>query len=334
MNETLTAVPGLRVGHAEVDGGRSGCTVVLGPFRGVVDVRGLATGTRELDALSPEHLVPRIDAIHLTGGSAFGLASADGVMAYLEAGGIGFDTGVARVPIVPAVVIFDLAEGVPRPGPSEGRRACEAASDGPVAEGSVGAGAGALVGKIGGRGGASPGGLGSAAARHGGRTLGVLAVVNALGDVLDGSGAIVAGARAEDGRFIDTGAVLRDRGVDGEFGRVDSSSTSAAASSSPEPTGGGAEDVRAGTNTTLVVFATDAPLTAPDLERVARLASTGLARRISPVNTPFDGDIVFSVSTAAEPVAHSPGRVMSLGTVARDLVEEAVERAVRAAAVA
>ncbi|MDX1567997.1 MAG: P1 family peptidase [Longimicrobiales bacterium] len=316
MNDTLTAVEGLRVGHAEVGGGGSGCTVILGPFRGVADVRGLATGTRELDALSPEHLVPRIDAILLTGGSAFGLASADGVMAHLEERGIGFDTGVARVPIVPAAVIFDLAEGVDRPGPEEGRRACEAASDGPVPEGSVGAGAGARVGKVTGRERASPGGLGCAAGRHGEHTIGVLAVVNALGDVLDGSGSIVAGARGEDGRFLDTAALLRNRGVDGEFGRVDSSST----------------EVRPGTNTTLVVVATDAPLGAPDLERVARLASTGLARRISPVNTPFDGDIVFSVSTAAEPLAHSPGRVMSLGTVARDLVEEAVERGVRAGA--
>ncbi len=154
MNDTLTAVPGLRVGQVEVEGGRSGCTVVLGPFRGVADVRGLATGTRELDPLSPEHLVPTIDALLFTGGSAFGLASADGVMAHLEEQGIGFDTGVARVPIVPAAVIFDLAEGVPRPGPKEGRKACETASDGPVAQGSVGAGAGALVGKVGGREGA------------------------------------------------------------------------------------------------------------------------------------------------------------------------------------
>lgn len=300
---------GIRVGHAEVEGGRSGCTVVLGPFRGVADVRGLATGTRELDSLAPEHLVPRIDAILLTGGSAFGLASADGVMGLLEERGIGFDTGVAPVPIVPAAVIFDLADGVPRPGPSEGRRACEMASDEPVSEGSVGAGAGALVGKVGGREGASPGGLGSAATRHGSYTVGVLAVVNALGDVLDGSGAIIAGARDGSGTFRDTSALLREQGVDGEFGRV-------------------GESLRTGTNTTVVIVASDAPLGAPDLERVARLASTGLARRISPVNTPFDGDIVFSLSTAPDAEELSPGRVMSLGVVARDLVETAVERAV------
>lgn len=309
MNDTLTSVPGIRVGHAQVDGGGSGCTVVLGPFRGVADVRGLATGTRELDALSPEHLVPRLDAVVLTGGSAFGLAAADGVMDCLEDRGVGFDTGVARVPIVPSAVIFDLADGVDRPGPEIGRRACEAAADGPVAEGSVGAGAGALVGKVGGREGASPGGVGSAAATHGPYSVGALVVVNALGDVLDASGTIIAGARSEDGDFLDTAALLRSRGADGEFGRLD------------EPP--------AGTNTTLTVVATDAPLGAPDLERLARLASTGLARRISPVNTPFDGDIVFALSTASTPESTTPGRVMSLGTVARDLVEEAVERGVR-----
>lgn len=309
MNDTLTSVPGIRVGHAEVNGGGSGCTVVLGPFRSVADVRGLATGTRELDALAPEHLVPRIDALLLTGGSAFGLSAADGVMGHLEERGIGFDTGVARVPIVPAAVVFDLSDGVERPGPDHGRLACEAADEGPVPEGSVGAGAGALVGKVRGREGASPGGVGTAAETHGPHTVGALVVVNALGDVLDASGSIIAGARTPGGEFLDTARLLRSRGADGGFGRLD------------EP--------RAGTNTTLAVVATDAPLAAADLERVARLASTGLARRISPVNTPFDGDIVFAVSTATETQDVSPGAVMALGTVARDVLEEAVERGVR-----
>ena len=306
MSGTLTDVPGLRVGHASVAGGGSGCTVVLGPFRGAADVRGLATGTRELDALAPTHLVPRIDALLLTGGSAYGLGAADGVMAWLEERGRGFDTGVAPVPIVPTAVIFDLAEGVARPGPDEGQRACEAASDAPVAEGRVGAGEGALVGKIGGREGASPGGIGSSAAEVAGHTVGALAVVNALGDVLDREGAIVAGARSPEGTFLDTARLLRTRGGPDEFG-------------GPRP----------GENTTLAVVATDAPLSAVDLERMARIASTGMARRISPVNTPFDGDVVFAVSTAVEEESASSGRVMALGTVARDLVEEAVERAVR-----
>ncbi len=151
--------------------------------------------------------------------------------------------------------------------------------------------------------------------------MGALAVVNALGDVLDGRGDIIAGARDGDGSFIDTSAVLRDRGVDGEFGRI-AESPSRRSDAGP----------RAGTNTTLAVVATDAPLSAPDLNRVARLASTGLARRISPVNTPFDGDIVFALSTASESEPLSPARVMAVGTLARDLVEEAVERAVRAGA--
>lgn len=308
MGATLTDVPGIRVGHAEVDGGGSGCTVVLGPFRGAADVRGLATGTRELDALSPSHLVPRIDALLLTGGSAFGLGATDGVMAWLEERGRGFDTGVAPVPIVPSAVIFDLDDGVERPGPDEGRAACDAASSGPVAEGRVGAGAGALVGKIGGREGSSPGGVGSAATRLGEHTVGALVVVNALGDVLDQGGAIVAGARDPEGTFLDTARLLRTRGALGEFGRA-----------------------RPGQNTTLAVVATDAPLSAADLGRMARLASTGLARRISPVNTPFDGDIVFAVTTAEDQTEVSPGRVMALGTVARDRVEEAIERAVNAA---
>lgn len=309
MSETLTAVSGVRVGHAEVSGGGSGCTVVLGPFRGGVEVRGLATGTRELDALSPEHLVPRIDAVLLTGGSAFGLGAADGVMEWLAARGVGFDTGVAPVPIVPTAVIFDLAEGVGRPGPVEGRDACEAASGEPVAEGRVGAGAGALVGKIGGRDGASPGGIGSAGDRLDDDAVGALVVVNALGDVLDERGEILAGARGGDGSFLDTARTLTTRGALGGFG-----------------------DARPGTNTTLVVVATDAALSAADLQRTARMAATGLARRISPVNTPFDGDVVFALTTAEDRTRVSPGRVTALGTLARDLVEESIERAVRAGA--
>lgn len=309
MNETLTAVPGVRVGHAEVDGGGSGCTVVLGPFRGAVDVRGLATGTRELDALSPRHLVPRIDAVLLTGGSAFGLGAADGVMAWLAERGVGFDTGVAPVPIVPTAVIFDLADGVGRPGPDEGRAACRNASTGFVPEGRTGAGAGAMVGKIGGREGASPGGVGSATARLGEDAVGALVVVNALGDVVDARGEILAGARRADGSFLDTARVLRTRGARGGFG-----------------------DARPGANTTLAVVATDAPLSSVDLQRTARMAATGLPRRISPVNTPFDGDVVFALTTADDSTRVSSGRVMALGTVARDVVEEAIERAVRAAA--
>lgn len=313
MSGALTDVSGVRVGHAEVPGGGSGCTVVLGPFRGAADVRGLATGTRELDALAPRHLVPRIHALLLTGGSAFGLGAADGVMEWLAGRGVGFDTGVAPVPIVPTAVIFDLGEGVGRPGRAEGRAACETASDGPVPEGRVGAGAGAMVGKVRGRERASPGGVGAASERLGAHTVGALAVVNSLGDVLDAEGRIVAGALDADGEFLDTARFLRARG-------------------GPDAFGGDGPGPRAGANTTLVAVATDAPLSRVALERLARTASTGLARRISPVNTPFDGDVVFALSTSEEPAEPPPGRVMALGTVARDVVERAIERAVRAGA--
>lgn len=300
---SITDVPGVAVGHAEVPGGASGCTVVLGPFRGAVDVRGMATGTREMDALEPEHVVPRIDAVLLTGGSAHGLAAADGVMGWLEERGRGFDTGVARVPIVPAAVIFDLAEGRARPGAAQGRAACEAAAGGPVPEGRVGAGAGALVGKIRGRAHADAGGIGSYAVEAGGFTVGALVAVNALGDVLDDSGRILAGARDDDGEFVDTASFLRRGGVRGEFG----------------------------SNTTLAVVATDAPLSQVDLGRLARVASTAMARRISPVNTPFDGDVTFAVSTGDEVEAFTSGEVMALGVAARDTLERSIERAVAAA---
>lgn len=311
--DSLTDVPGVRVGHAEVAGGRSGCTVVLGPFRAAADVRGLATGTRELDALSPRHLVPRIDAVLFTGGSAFGLGAADGVMAWLSERGVGFDTGVVPVPIVPTAVIFDLAEDVGRPGPAEGRAACEAAGDDGVPQGRVGAGAGAMVGKVRGRERASPGGVGSASARLGARTVGALAVVNALGDVRDAAGRIVAGARTDDGDFLDADAFLRAQGGPDAFG--------------------GADDAPGvGTNTTLVAVATDAPLSPVALERLARMASNGLARRIAPVNTPFDGDVVVAASTAPDVADPPPGRVMALGSLAAEVVARAIERGVRPAA--
>jgi L-aminopeptidase/D-esterase-like protein len=305
-NATLTAVPGLRVGHATVASGGSGCTVVLGPFRGAVELSGLATGTRELGALDPRHLVARIDALVLSGGSAFGLAAADGVQAWLAERGIGFDTGVAAVPIVPAAVIFDLAEGVARPDPSLGRSACTVASGAPVQEGRIGAGAGATVGKLAGRDRSSPGGVGSSAGRVGDYTLGALAVVNALGNVVDRTGAIVAGARGERaGEWLDVTAAQH-----------------AALSF------GSAAAPRAGTNTTLAVVATDAPVSRGELARIVRVAGTALARRIDPVHTPFDGDVVFAITTASEVAEIGPAESLALSVALRDLLEEAVLRAV------
>ncbi|HSM62021.1 MAG TPA: P1 family peptidase [Longimicrobiales bacterium] len=307
MSRGITAVPGVEVGHARVPGGDSGCTVLLGPFRGAVEVRGLATGSRELPTLSADHVVPRVDAILLTGGSAFGLAAADGVMAWLSERGRGYDTGVAPVPIVPTAVVFDLREGRARPDASTGRAACDAAGRGPVAEGRVGAGAGTSVGKLAGRERASVGGVGTWAVESRGYTVGALAVVNAVGDVRDADGRIVAGARGDDGAFMDAERWLRE--------------------GAGPPTAG---PPAPGTNTTLAVVATDAPLPRVDLGRLARMAANALSRRITPVHTPFDGDVVFAVSTADSPVDLDRRDVLALGTVAQHVLEEAITRAVTA----
>lgn len=318
-NDTLTAVPGVSVGHASDPAGRSGCTVVLGPFRGAVVVRGLATGSRELGALDPAHLVPRVDAVLLTGGSAFGLAAADGVMAWLSERGRGYETGVTPVPIVPTAVIFDLAEGAPRPDADLGREACAAASDGPVGQGRVGAGAGATVGKLAGPENGSPGGVGSRSVRVGDWTVGALAVVNALGDVRDGSGRIVAGARGVGGGLLDGEALLMERLAKGEM----------------ETLVGGAEDEASttgvGRNTTLAVVATDAPLDPVGMQRVLAVAAGAFARRVTPVHTPFDGDVLFGLSTGGEG-SLSSGELMALGVSGRCVLEEAITGAVTAAA--
>ena len=309
----LTDVPGIRVGHAGDAEAATGCTVVLGPFRAACDVRGLATGTRELETLSPRHLVPRADAILLTGGSAYGLDAASGVMRWLEERGAGFDTGAARVPIVPAAVIYDLGVGAAdrRPDAAMGRAACDAASDGVIAEGRVGAGTGATVGKLRGMTGAMPGGVGTWSVAGPACTVGALVVVNAVGDVLDEDGRIVAGARDEDGRFIDTARAIRDGAL-------------ATAGGPLEP------GVEPGQNTTLAVIATDAPLDRPGLESLAHMASHGMARRISPVHTTFDGDITFAVSTSAVHHEASPALLLTLGVLAAHALEHAIELAVTA----
>jgi L-aminopeptidase/D-esterase-like protein len=305
MTAASPFVPGVEVGHATAYGGRSGCTVVLGPFRAAAEVRGLATGSRELDVLRSDHLVPRVDAILLAGGSAFGLAAADGVVSWLAERGRGHDAGVARVPIVPAAVIFDLHQHQTRPDAETGREACVDARAGRPAEGMVGAGCGATVGKIAGPDGAMDGGVGVASAEVDGFQVGALVVVNALGDVLDGAGRIVAGARGADGTFVDTAALLRRGGSRGELAAV-----------------------TAGANTTLAVVATDAPLTRVGLGRLARMAGNALPRRISPVHTPFDGDVVFVVSTSEAEREMESGEVMALGATAQHALEEAITRAV------
>jgi L-aminopeptidase/D-esterase-like protein len=305
---TLTRVPGLKVGHAQVPGGGSGCTVVLGPFRGAVQRSGMATGTRELAVLDPHHVVPRVDAILLTGGSAFGLDAAAGVMEWLEDQGRGFRTSAGPVPIVPGAVIFDLAPGRERPGAAQGLSACRAASSEPVARGRVGAGTGARAGKVLGADRSSEGGLGSACIQVGSWQMGALAVVNSLGDVLDREGRIVAGARDASGDWASSSARILERVREGGFddGGVD----------------------RAGTHTTLAVVATDAPLSRTDLGRLATMASTGMARRISPVHTLFDGDVTFALSTAEETEAFSPAELLSLGVAGREALESAILDAV------
>jgi L-aminopeptidase/D-esterase-like protein len=305
VNTTLTSVPGLRVGHATSEAGDTGCTVVLGPFRAAVDVRGLATGTRELGTLDPHHLVPEAHGIVLSGGSAFGLATASGVMECLEEKGEGFETGVARVPIVPAAVIFDLAEGRVRPDSDMGRRACLDASTDTVPEGRVGAGAGATVGKWAGPDTSSPGGLGCWALDVASYRVAALVVTNPLGDVVDGAGKVVAGSRGPDGSFLDARRSL----VLGSDALPD-----------PGP--------QAGTNTTLAVVATDAPLSGVNLGRVARTAANALAARIFPVHTPFDGDVVFAVSTAPEVHDMEPVDILRLGAGAQQALEEAITRSV------
>jgi L-aminopeptidase/D-esterase-like protein len=301
MNSSISAVNGVVVGHASSAQDHTGCTVLIGPFRAAVDVRGLATGTREIDALQPTHLVPRIDALLLTGGSAPGLAAADGVMQWLRERGRGFDVGITHIPIVPAAVSFDIRDPKQRsPDAAMGRAACEAASDAVVAEGNVGAGTGATVGKIRGPQHASRGGLGSFAVRHGEYTIGALAVVNAFGDVIDYNGNIVAGTRGDDGTFMNSmNALLHAPSADAPI-----------------------------TNTTLCAIATDAPLTRTGLQMVARMGSSAVVRRIAPANTVFDGDVVFALSTSETAREYSPPELLSFGVTAQLVLEEAILRAV------
>ncbi len=303
-NSTLTAVPGLIVGHAQDHVARTGCTVIIGPFRAAAHVPGFATGTRELDALSPTHLAPAVDAILLTGGSAFGLAAATGVVRWLEQRGRGFETPAGRVPIVPAAVIFDLAVGDParRPDAEMGFAACEAATADPVREGAVGAGTGATVGKLLGPERSSPGGLGSWSLHVAGHHVAALAVVNALGDVFSQTGDVLAGARLPDGQFAHAMHWLRTQDA-----------------TVPAPQRG---------HTTLAMVATDAPLSRLDLHALARQSANALARRIAPVFTHFDGDVVFAISTAKDTRELDPGARLQLGAVAQYALEMAIERAV------
>jgi L-aminopeptidase/D-esterase-like protein len=282
--------------------------VVLGPFRGAAEVAGVASGTRDLQVLTPDHPIGQVDALVLSGGSSFGLSAVDGVVSWLEERAPDRQGIRPRVPLVPAATIYDLADGVGRPDAQMGREACRNASDRSALTGVVGVGAGARVGAVNGPTTAMAGGLGTWSVTVGDHTVGALTVVNAFGDVLDAWGGIVAGARGPDGVFINTSRHLRDL-----LSREGGGAMLAAA---------------AAQSTTLSVVATDAPLSRIALLHVARLAATALPRRISPVNTPFDGDVTFAVSTAPTPQGLPLGDVLAIGTLARDCLESAIESAV------
>lgn len=309
----LTDIAGLRVGHASDLGGITGCTVILcGPEGAVagVDVRGSAVGEREMETLRVGHLVERIHALVLAGGSAFGLEAAGGVVGYLEEQGIGFDTGVAKVPIVPTAILFDLGIGDSRrrPDAAMGYQAAQRASDAAVEQGSVGAGTGATVGKLFGLRQATKGGLGTATQElAGGVAVSALAVVNAFGDVRDSvTGDIIAGARAapDSPAFADTVAQMKQGVQRRSFG------------SSPERL----------TSTTLVVVATDAGFDRQAVTKIAALAQNGLARALAPVHTTFDGDVVFTLS-----LGRKEADLNTVGTVAAEVVAEAIFRGVKQA---
>ena len=301
----ITQVPGIRVGHFTLPGGLTGCTVVLAEGAGAVGgvaQRGGAPGTRETDLLDPLNLVERVNAIVLSGGSAFGLDAAQGVTKYLEEKNIGFKTSAGVVPIVPAAILFDLGFGGNKVRPSAdcGYKAAGAATSGPVAEGNVGAGAGATVGKIGGGRMPMKSGLGSAAILlPNGLIVGAIVAVNAVGDVIDPStGAVVAGARDASGKLADARTVLR----------------TGAQTTTPRP----------GENTTIGVVATNAKLTKAQASRMALMADDGLARALFPSHTLGDGDTVFALATGSW---NGNADVSNVGALAADVMAEAIVRA-------
>jgi len=300
----LTDVPGIKVGHFTHPQRPTGCTVILAEEGAVagVDVRGSAPGTRETDLLHPIHTVQSVHAVVLAGGSAFGLDAASGVMQYLEERGIGFETRVVKVPIVPAAILFDLALGDPRirPDREAGYRACQRASDGPIEEGNVGAGAGATVGKLFGLDRAMKGGLGTASLRVGDVVVAALVVVNAVGDVVDPrTGRLLAGVRTPDGRHLADAMALLRRGERPAL-------------------------LRPGENTTLGIIATNAAFDKAGMTKIAQMGHDGLARALRPVHMPFDGDTVFALSTRRL----SGADLGVVGALAAEVIAEAVVRAV------
>ena len=311
-NSAITDVEGIKVGHYTDSRRPTGCTVIIveeGAVAGV-DVRGAAPGTRETDLLDPVNTVQQIHAIVLSGGSAFGLETATGVMRYLEERGIGFKLGAARVPIVPAAILFDLNIGDQkiRPGAEAGYKACQAATSTVPLEGNVGAGAGATIGKLFGLERAMKGGIGTAAINLndnlGRMTVGAIVAVNAVGDVYDPkSGKIIAGARTQDGKSLlgSLDAILRGDSLPPSL---------------------------SGASTTIGVVATDLKLDKAQATKVAQMAHDGLARAINPAHTAFDGDTIFALSTGR---SLRTANITLIGALAAEAISQAVVRAVRAA---
>jgi L-aminopeptidase/D-esterase-like protein len=323
-NDDLCDVPGILVGHdTDLEAG-TGCTVIrcAWPALGAVDVRGGAPGTRETDLLDPRCTMTEVHAVVLTGGSAFGLAAADGVMRALAEEGVGFDAGPARVPIVPAAVLFDLGVGRAdvRPDAASGMRALRAATGGPIAQGTVGAGTGATVGKMAGPALAVKGGVGSTSEQlPDGHVIGALVAVNALGDIYDAeTGRLLAGARSPSSQRWRADDVVAAR--------------SGAQPRTPPPAPD--QGPVPGTQTTLAVIATDASFTKAELAKLAQMAHNGLALAIRPVHTPFDGDVIFALSTARDAATAAPAGALPLalaGATAAQTLARAVAKAIRAA---
>jgi L-aminopeptidase/D-esterase-like protein len=304
----ITDVAGIEAGHFTDARRPTGCTVVLAREGAVagVDVRGAAPGTRETDLLEPSNLVDRVHAVMLSGGSAWGLDAAGGAMRWLDERGVGLAVGPGRVPIVPAAVLFDLYLGDPaiRPDAAAGYAACEAASRRPPQEGCVGAGAGAIVGKVFGLERAMKGGVGTVSLQVGGFTVGAIVACNAIGDVVDpDTGAVLAGARTDDGKgLLDARRALL--------------------------AGMPHKRLVAGASTSIGVVATDAVLTKPQAARLATVAHDGFARSINPAHTLFDGDTLFALGTGA---SGRPADMVLLSVLVAEAVALATVRAVRAA---
>ena len=302
----LVDIPGIRLGNAQNLAAATGCTVILCPAGATagVDVRGGAPGTRETDLLKPENLVDKIHGLMLAGGSAFGLDAASGVMRYLEENGFGFDVGVARVPIVPAAVLFDLPCGDARVRPDQamGYQACINSENSPFLIGTIGAGAGATVGKVFGMERAMKGGLGAHCVKIGDLIVGAVVAVNCLGDVIDpATGCIVAGAmQREPFRFLDSEAGLLQQ---------------------CDQTGN-----RFSGNTTIGAIISNANLTKAQATKVSSMAHDGYARTMRPAHTLLDGDTIFTLS-----VGGVTADVSAVGVLAAKVMEQAVLAAVRSA---